>query len=33
MTLSYRHTRIACYMGYITQAIINNLSPLLYSLK
>lgn len=30
MTLSYRHTRIACYMGYITQAIINNLSPLLF---
>lgn len=30
MTFSYRHTRIACYMGYITQAITNNLSPLLF---
>lgn len=30
MALSYRHTRLACYIGYITQAIINNLSPLLF---
>lgn len=30
MGFTYRHTRIACYVGYITQAIINNLSPLLF---
>ena len=30
MTLSYRHTTLACYTGYITQAIINNLAPLLF---
>lgn len=28
--LTYRHTRLACYMGYIVQAVINNLSPLLF---
>lgn len=28
--LTFRHTRYACYIGYITQAIINNLSPLLF---
>ncbi len=30
MQLTYSHTRKACYMGYITQAIINNLLPLLF---
>ncbi len=30
MKLSYRHTTAACYIGYITQAIVNNLSPLLF---
>ena len=30
MLLSYRHTRTACFVGYITQAIVNNLSPLLF---
>ena len=30
MHLNYRHTRTACYFGYITQAIINNLPPLLF---
>ena len=28
--LTYRHTRIACYGAYVTQAIINNLAPLLF---
>ena len=27
---SYRHTLVACYMGYITQAIANNFAPLLF---
>lgn len=27
---SYRHTVLACYTGYITQAIINNFAPLLF---
>ena len=26
----FRFTRLACYVGYITQAIVNNLSPLLF---
>lgn len=26
----YRHTVAACYLGYITQAIVNNLAPLLF---
>ena len=30
MQWTYRHTRLACYAGYVTQAIINNLSPLLF---
>ena len=30
MHLTYKHTRYACYLGYITQAIINNLAPLLF---
>ncbi|MBE5807685.1 MAG: MFS transporter [Clostridiales bacterium] len=29
-TTNYRHTMIACYMGFITQAISNNLAPLLF---
>jgi fucose permease len=28
--LSYRHTLAACYLGYISQAIVNNLAPLLF---
>lgn len=28
--LDYKHTRLACYVGYITQAIINNFTPLLF---
>jgi fucose permease len=27
---TYRHTTFACYRGYITQAIVNNLAPLLF---
>jgi len=27
---TYKHTLYACYIGYITQAIINNLTPLLF---
>ncbi|MBR1585379.1 MAG: MFS transporter, partial [Clostridia bacterium] len=30
MTLTYRHTRNACFTGYVVQAIINNLPPLLF---
>ena len=30
MQLSVRSTKIACYIGYVTQAIINNLAPLLF---
>ena len=30
MKFTYRHTLIACYAGYITQAIVNNLPPLLF---
>jgi fucose permease len=30
MKLSYRHTRYACYAGYVTQAIVNNLAPLFF---
>lgn len=29
--LSYKHTIYACFIGYITQAIANNLAPLLFS--
>ncbi|MDR0636708.1 MAG: MFS transporter [Treponema sp.] len=28
--LSYRHTLTACYLGYVSQAIVNNLGPLLF---
>ena len=30
MTLTYDHTRRASYLGYVTQAIVNNLPPLLF---
>ncbi len=30
MLKSYRHTKAACYIGYVTQAIVNNLAPLLF---
>jgi fucose permease len=30
MRLTYRHTLTASYLGYVTQAIINNLAPLLF---
>ena len=30
MKLGYRHTVYASYIGYITQAIVNNLAPLLF---
>lgn len=30
MKLQYKHTQYACYIGYITQAIVNNLAPLLF---
>lgn len=30
MKFTYKHTLIACYIGYIAQAIVNNLAPLLY---
>jgi MFS family permease len=28
--LSYRHTLAACYLGYVSQAVVNNLAPLLF---
>lgn len=30
MKLNYKHTVRACYLGYITQAIVNNLAPMLF---
>lgn len=30
MKLTYRHTRLCAYVGYITQGIVNNLTPLLF---
>lgn len=30
MKFTYKHTKLAAYLGYITQAIINNLMPLLF---
>lgn len=30
MKLTYKHTKYAAYLGYITQAIVNNLAPLLF---
>ena len=29
-TLGYKHTRVACYTGYVAQAVVNNLLPLLF---
>jgi MFS family permease len=29
--MTYRHTIAACYLGYISQAVVNNLGPLLFS--
>lgn len=31
MKWTYKHTKLAAYLGYITQAIINNLTPLLFT--
>ena len=28
--MTYRHTMLGCYTGYVVQAIVNNLAPLLY---
>ncbi|MDR2160125.1 MAG: MFS transporter [Treponema sp.] len=30
MKLGYGHTRAACYLGYVSQAMVNNLGPLLF---
>lgn len=30
MKLTYKHTKIASYLGYVTQAIVNNYAPLLF---
>ncbi len=30
MNLNFKHTKLACYSGYITQAVINNFTPLLF---
>jgi fucose permease len=30
LTMTFDHTRRACYTGYVTQAIVNNLAPLLF---
>ncbi len=30
MKLSYKHTLFACFIGYITQAVVNNFAPLLF---
>src|ERR671910_995950 len=30
LTMTFEHTRRACYAGYVTQAIVNNLAPLLF---
>jgi hypothetical protein len=29
-SLTYRHTLMASYLGYVSQAIVNNLAPLLF---
>jgi fucose permease len=29
--MTYRHTLAACYLGYVSQAVVNNLGPLLFS--
>lgn len=31
MTLTFKHTKYACYLGYVTQAAVNNLPPLLFT--
>lgn len=31
MQSTYRHTRRACYLGYLTQGIVNSLAPLLFT--
>ena len=28
--MSYTHTKVACYLGYVTQALANNFAPLLF---
>lgn len=30
MNLTFKHTKFACYSGYITQAVVNNFTPLLF---
>ena len=30
MKFGYKHTTLACYLGMISQAIVNNLAPLLF---
>lgn len=30
MKYTYKHTLRACYVGYITQAIVNNFAPILF---
>ena len=30
MKLNYNHTLYACFLGYITQAVVNNFAPLLF---
>ncbi len=30
MKLTFKHTKLACYSGYITQAVVNNFTPLLF---
>ena len=30
MKLTYNHTLYACFLGYITQAVVNNFAPLLF---
>ena len=30
MKLTYTHTKVACYFGFVTQAIVNNFAPLLF---
>lgn len=32
MHSTYRHTRRACYLGYLTQGIVNSLAPLLFTI-
>ncbi len=32
MNLTFKHTKLACYIGYITQAVVINLAPLLFTI-